>query len=453
MTAFLDGERMKEIFQERLPGFTDGRLTISHCVIDEVRCQTDAKYRRRQRPLLCVSYRLDVSPAEDGQHGEQRLYAEVYADGLSRVRSRELLGGQWCPPRFGAPVVHFPELGAIVWAFPNDPALRHLADVIDPGRVKYYLPYEALPAGLDEPADVTAIRADVLRYKPGTHCAARYEIAWESKDGPRVHSVFGKTFKDDRASDVARQLDVVWQKSLDDPKSFLVARPLGWAAPVNMVWQATLAGQPLLPIVDGGHCEDVLERVGTALAVLHETEPVAGITVDVNDQLIEMQKQIAALSELFPSLQAELDALALRLAAQASVLTPVAETLVHGDFIAKNLLAHDGRIVVCDFDDFVIGDPVQDVARFLVDLHFLEDRDSHWVNLRRRDRDAVNAKAAVVLDAYRSRARWKVSDDDLTWHWQVQLIAKIHYYYKRQHLRPGFERDLQDMLALIERDR
>jgi aminoglycoside phosphotransferase (APT) family kinase protein len=134
---------------------------------------------------------------------------------------------------------------------------------------------------------------------------------------------------------------------------------------------------------------------------------------------------------------------------RGSTLRPLAETLVHGDFIAKNLLLQDGRLVVCDFDDCVLGDPVQDVARFLVDLRFLEDRDSHVVNLRPCDPARVESMAAVFTQAYRARARWPVSDEHLAWHRQVQLIAKIHYYYKRQQFRPGFERDLDDMLALL----
>lgn len=56
--------------------------------------------------------------------------------------------------------------------------------------------------------------------------------------------------------------------------------------------------------------------------------------------------------------------------------------------------------------------------------------------------------AYVRHDAYRSQVRWKVPDDRLKWHSQIQLIAKAHYYYKRQYLQPGFERDLGEMLTL-----
>ena len=287
------------------------------------------------------------------------------------------------------------------------------------------------------------------RYKPETHCAARYEVGWGRETDRQVFTLFGKTFGGERAGDIYRQVDAVWQKSLDEPRSFLIGCPLGYARSVRTVWQASQGGLPLLQVVNGGHCDDVLKDVGTALAILHETEPASALRVGIGDQLAEMQAQVASLIEAFPHVQSTLEPIAKRLRDEASTLRPIAETLVHGDFIAKNLLIHQGRIVVCDFDDFVVGDPVQDIARFLLDLHFLEDRDSHVVNLRERDADRVHSMAKPFTEAYRSRARWKVSEDQLKWHWRVQLIAKIHYYYKRQHLRPGFERDLGAMLALM----
>ena len=44
-------------------------------------------------------------------------------------------------------------------------------------------------------------------------------------------------------------------------------------------------------------CDDVLKDVGTALAILHETEPASALRVGIGDQLAEMQAQVAALIE------------------------------------------------------------------------------------------------------------------------------------------------------------
>src|SRR5262249_32279558 len=158
-------------------------------------------------------------------------------------------------------------------------------------------------------------------------------------------------------------------------ESFIIAGALGYAASVRTVWQSALAGRPLLPVIRRGGCDDVLEAAGTALAILHETHAVGTLRVGIDEQLAEMHAQIRALVEALPDVASTLGPIAARLRDGAHRLTPGPASLVHGDFIAKNLEMREGRLVICDFDDFVVGDPVQDAARFLVDLHFLEDRD------------------------------------------------------------------------------
>jgi hypothetical protein len=447
--VFLDGDRMRAVMEDRLPWWSGGRFVIRNCVVDSVRCNSRLKDRNRRRPLLCVCYRLEVFDTRGQGSTEQFLYAEVHPAAWSRPAAGAGNGSSGIEPRSGRAVVHLPGATAIVWAFPSDPCLRDLPEVMDPDSVKFHLPYDRLPAGLDGPADVRDCRVEVLRYKPETHCAARYRVTWGAAADPQALTLFGKTFAGECAGDVSRQMEAVWRKSLADPHSFRIGTPMGHARSVRTVWQGIVSGASLLTFIAEGDCDGLLREAGAGLAVLHETPPVTTLRVGVADQLAEMQRQIAALIEAFPRVRRILEPIEARLRERGSTLRPLAETLVHGDFIAKNLLLQDGRLVVCDFDDCVLGDPVQDVARFLVDLRFLEDRDSHVVNLRPCDPARVESMAAVFTQAYRARARWPVSDEHLAWHRQVQLIAKIHYYYKRQQFRPGFERDLDDMLALL----
>ena len=438
--AWLDGESIKPVLQDHLPWLSGRGLVIRRCIVDSVRYNSREKDRSRRRPFVCVAYRLDMADALGRSLPRQLLYVEVYP----RPRF-------WEPPAPGpgVTIVRLPELDAIVWQFPNDPQLSHLPEVMDPERVKRYLPYDQLPAGLDGPVHAREVRAEVLRYKPETHCAARYDIAWEGDGSPPVFTLFGKTHATDRAGEIHRQIETVWEKSVAEPESFLIARVLGYAEPVRTIWQETLVGTPLLPVIGRGDCDAVLEATGTALAILHETRAESSVTVGIGDQLREMRTQIGALVEAYPEVLGILGPMAARMHEEAPDAAQVHAAQVHGDFIPKNLDLHEGRLLICDFDDFVIGDPVQDVARFMVDLYFLEDRDSHLVTLRDLDPAAVQAMANVFVDAYRSRAPWEMGEEHLRWHWRVQMLAKIHYYFKRQQLRPGFERDLHEMLALL----
>src|SRR5262249_8974820 len=185
----------------------------------------------------------------------------------------------------------------------------------------------------DGPTDVGDVDVEVLRHKPEAHCAGRYEVVWDGGAVPRVFTLFGKTYVGDRAGEIHRQIEAVWRKSLDEPRSFLIAGALGYARSVRTVWQASLVGLPLLPVISTGGCDDVLRAVGTALAILHETQPVRTLAVGVGDQLAEMQAQVGALVEAFPEAKGALEPIAARLCEEGPALTPVPASLVHGDFI------------------------------------------------------------------------------------------------------------------------
>jgi len=449
LAAFLDGEQVQAILQTHLPWVSAGGFVIRSCAVDSVRYNTRAKDRDQKRPFLCVSYRLGVVDAH-GIRTPRILYAEVHPRREHRAPPPEPADSPVASPVPGRTVVHLPELDATAWTFPYDPRLSHLPEVMDPERIKRYLPYDRLPAGLDGPTDAREVRVEVLRYKPETHCAAQYDVVRDGRVGPPVFTLFGKTYAGSRTAEIHRQIEAIWDKSLAEPGSFLIAGALGHARSVNTIWQESLPGLPLLPVIGRGGCDGVLQAAATALAILHGTRPVTSDTVSIGDLLAELRGQVGALIEAFPAARGKLEPIAERVHEDASTLPLVPASLVHGDFIAKNLLLHESRLVICDFDDFAVGDPLQDVARFLVDLYFLEDRDSHLVTLRRREPGVVRGMARTFTDAYRSRAPWSVSEDHLNWHWRVQMIEKLRHYHMRQHLRPGFERDLDDIVALID---
>ena len=164
--ALLDGERMKAALQRGLPWLSDGRFVIRSCVIDNVRCNSRVKDRARRRPFLCVSYRLDVTDTRSESHAVEILYAEAYPEQLSGPRFRDLIGSSGTSSRSDKDLVHLPDLGAIVWAFPNDPRVSHLPEVMDPDSVKHHLVSDVpvglfLSAGIDSSA-LAAITSGLL---------------------------------------------------------------------------------------------------------------------------------------------------------------------------------------------------------------------------------------------------------------------------------------------------
>src|SRR5438046_10241644 len=73
--TLLDGERMKGILQRRLSWLSHDRFVIRNCVVDNVRFNSRLKDRARQRPLLCLSYRLDGTDTPRHGHAVEIRYA------------------------------------------------------------------------------------------------------------------------------------------------------------------------------------------------------------------------------------------------------------------------------------------------------------------------------------------------------------------------------------------
>jgi aminoglycoside phosphotransferase (APT) family kinase protein len=99
---------------------------------------------------------------------------------------------------------------------------------------------------------------------------------------------------------------------------------------------------------------------------------------------------------------------------------------MYWDFHVNQLLAQDGKVAFFDFDELAVGDPLQDIANFIVDLQF---RDVSTFLAQRM--------AKSLYDSYRSQVKWEVPIDRIRWHATVQFINKAYRNYIQQ--RPDIE--------------
>jgi len=437
---FTNSERMKAVFQQRLPEFSQGKLIITHCKIEYTRYKNFEKERSRKKTSLSVYYHLQVTDTCRQRNGAQIFYAKTYLEGRSEIEFQKARTAQLTPPEFGEALVHLPDLGMIVWAFPNDPALCHLHEVIDPKRVKHYLPYDMLPSGLDGPKDVTDVKVDVIRYKPEVRCITRYKLQWGPSDRPQTLKLYGKTFKHDWGQDIYCRIENLWKRSLENPEGFIVTQPLGYNKIVKTVWQVAMPGVPLINIINRTNYKEFLEYIAKGLAYLHKSDISSPIRMEIKDHLDATREGTGVLMQAFPQFKGSLQSIVLSLEKSAPFLTPIQDRLIHGDFLMKQLVIHEGRIGVFDFDDFAIGDPIQDIANFIMDLHF-QGFDSSLVDLM------VN----TFFSSYRSQVDWEVPVDRLVWHIRVQFMHEAYYFYKRKHLQPGFDDEIQHIISLAQK--
>jgi hypothetical protein len=430
---FTDAAKMRAIFQERLPAFAGGTLLIRRCEVLHVRHRAHLREKYRARSFLGASYRLEVSDPTTHTDGSQIVYAKARLDGASRAESEQAKAGRLSPPRYGDPVVHLPELDAVVWAFPNDPQLPSLAEVTQPPRLVRHLPPAVLPVALASASCPPEIEVDVVHYYPERRCTSRYRLRWGTVEHRETLTLYGKTFRGNTGRRVHRTMTALHHQARVHPDAFAVPRPLAYDDTTATLWQEELPGCPLAAAVD----RTELRRVAAGLARLHRGR-VAGLPVLTIDQhLRSLRDKTEKLAHALPDLAPRLEGLVVDLEATACHLTPVPDRPIHGDFHIRQLLTLEGALALFDFDECAIADPTQDLATFVVDL-----------NLTGLDRAVAADMSSVLLDAYRARVDWPVRGDRLRWHLKLQLLTKAYRSYRR--LAPEMRLECERAVALAE---
>lgn len=425
---FTELDRMKNVLRQQFPEFSEDNLIIKKCKIEHARFQTSH---------LSICYRLRIIDKIRQREGERMLYAKVYPRYQDQMELQNSKISLVPPQRAGEKLVHLPKFDMVVRSFPDDPALLYLPEVIDPKRVKHYLPYNTPPFNASGPEEITDISVEVIQYLPETRCTTRYSLQWGIPDKPRQLTLFGKTFKNDQGGDIYRRMEALWKRSNKEPNSFMVAQPLEYNKKVKTLWQVGLPGVPLVKVISHTNYKVLIEAVAKGLENLHKRNLSTHAKLTTYDRFTKIKKKTLELVQAFPSFADSLLSILGNLEKTESQLTPVTERLIHGDFHINQLLIHKGNISLLDFDDFAVGDPMQDIACFIVDLYFQD-----------LDADLVNLMISTIYYLYRSQVDWEVPFDRLNWHTRVQLLTKAYRSYIR--LRPNLKDRIRHIVTLAQ---
>jgi hypothetical protein len=360
----------------------------------------------------------------------------VFLGGRSREAFQQLTDRGWSNPEPRQAVTHMPDLDMIVWRFPHDPGLPHLHRLMDLQAIGEYVPSEELSRiGMSGTPQVLA--SHVVNYRPEIRCTNRYEVFDPTHNSG--YQLFGKTFRDGEGHSLNGRQEYFWNRSLEDPDAMAVARPLGYAASVNTVWQLGIPGSPLQQILDKSNYQYYLGATAKGLASLHRSG-VAGLVIhSPADHLIEVRKKLVKLSAAIPHLAETCTAMQDHLEETAPSPSAIPFRPIHWDFHIHQLVASKGKVAFCDLDEMVVGDPVQDLANFMVDLHF-----------RNLDKESVRLLAAELCRAYRLQVEWEVPLARLAWHANLQFVNKAYRSYLQ--FAPGFERTVEQIFRLAEEE-
>lgn len=378
----------------------------SHGVIEAVRI---TKAHR------CASLRRDPNPLKfcieaDLRNGETvKLYGKLYRAGASAAAAQ------------GSDALHVPELDLLLWLWPSDPGLSQLAHLLEPTVAQ---PFWGAPA-----ADV-----QMPRHEPERRATLRYTHA----DG-RV--LYAKTFCDTRGQTVYRRFAYMWERSQQDADAPLVARPLQCSVDGRTLWQQAAQGTPLLQLpLSALPSGDWVLPLAHAIATVHAAPiELAGLTPrDREHWLAEVRRRRNKISRVLPELTELADATADAIVHAATHLPAHAPALIHGDFHPDQVWFDGQRIVLFDFDEFALGDPMEDLAEFIVKLP---------------DGASSAQLVALWIGGYAQIAPQHFCRRRLRWHMAVQqlLQASRAFVFQINDWRGEVQRRLERAHALATR--
>ena len=418
LTKLADPSVMTGLLTERLPLLCPDSVTITSCHVQHVR------YSPKKKPeneSLAACYHLGISGKDSQRERQAIFYCKAFRNGRSQNEIDALAQRSTGTEALHAMPRHFRDLDLLVWVFPEDPAIPHLQEVSDPERVMAHLPYAALPKGLDEARGIRSVNLHVVNYRPELRCTTRYELEGGAANRSQHLTIFGKTFRSGEGRDVYARSEYLWNRYSGVDEEVLFPQPLGYTSAVQTLWQLGVEGTPLCSVIGEDNCDAYLKTVAKGLAMVQNSD-LAGLPKwTLAEHLAEADKKIEKLGRAVPSLREELNLLAQLVHRDAPNLSDVPLRPIYWDFHVNQLLAQDGKVAFFDFDELVIGDPLQDIANFIVDLQF---RDVNPLLARRM--------AKSLYDSYRSQVKWEVPIDRIRWHARVQFINKAYRVYIQQ---------------------
>jgi len=437
LDTFTDPDQSKALLQQQLPGFSQGHFIITDCRVGHTEYTWKKKRSGNYKASVSICYHLDVLDSLTKRSETQILYAKYSFGGKNYKKNGGFQNPRISSTCFERSFIHLTDLDMDIWVFPNDPTLSHLPEVIDPEVVKQSLFYDLLPEGIDSPEDIREIKVEVVNYRPEVRCLICCHLLMRKSDRAGTFTLFGKTFRNGRGRNIYYRIQSLWERSLESSESFKIAKPLGYNKTVDLVWQEGLSGTPLKDLINPESYPGLLTSVGKGLANFHKCDLSSPIVFTLEDNLTEIWKKYDKLIYFVPRLREPLEILVQGLEASMADLGPVPQVLIHKDFHIDQLTVNEGRIALFDFDEFAMGDPLQDLSNFIADLFF------HGF-----DKNLVLAMIKRFVHSYRSQVEWDVPSDRLDWHIKVRLITKAYRFYIQQ--RPNLEPLLEKAISLAQ---
>ncbi len=281
------------------------------------------------------------------------------------------------PSHAAGGVIQAPELNAILWAFPFDPAMPHLASCMEDDRVA---------ASLGRPgADLVP---EVVNYNPEIRALIAHR---ESPKGAIV--AYGKAAPSDTSRVIFGIMEHLWRSEARTGRSLDYAQPLAFVSELGLLLQAPAPGRPLGSDRNRGSFLELVRHSALAIADVHQADYREGRARSIADLLRRLDAGRTDLSLTAPQIEPSLRKLIEQIRRRLSRSKGTAPVPSHGDFKYDQFLEHQGRYTLIDFEYFCQAEPALDLGTFCAYLPPSSPRD--W-----REGGAAELLRSAFLTAY-----------------------------------------------------
>ncbi len=402
-----------------VPELADGTLTLADCRV---------KRPRLDHGHWTATYLLTIrEPGQPPHH--VALSGHLYPLGPHPQGAASAGGLSGGVHAFGAPDwrIWLPGLDLELRREMPEATLPALADLTEPARGRRLIE-RAIRAGA--PAyrgiEIAACTPTVLRQHLGR--GGRATIACQLTYPPSVDPggrgwpsrVIAKVYADDNGRHAAAAMRALWSAGLP-PAVVTLAEPLAYLPDLRLLVQGSIPAEQTLDdllraalradndsaLAQGdAQADAAVERTAAALAALHSSGVGRGPRVTVEHELDGLAALSGRLAELVPELDGAADALLgwARALATRAPADPAVPT--HRSFHPGQVLLHQGRVGIIDFDDLCQAEPALDVAQFRATTKYL----ALAVPRPRTRSDAATASEDVTTRLGRLAAASQVCD-------------------------------------------
>ncbi len=403
---------MQKVLQNTMPGFVEGRYSIQRIEV------TDCDYKPGRKCTL--SYLLHVSEVETGKSGQQIFVGTIAAEDTLTQRYERLQQTLSAATAFGPALHLLPEHNMLLWGFPNDPKIKHLATLVDAERLRALL-QEHWPA-LNLPAKfiLREVQTRVIKYAAQTRCTLRHVLFLETEDGSERSELvlYSKIFSSKTSvKPLFRKLQSLWQAPVCQSGALLIPEPLLCDAKLNLFFQRGLQGRNVDQLLPNLDLPAVAAKSGAMLAQFQQSTFERLEARAAEHELYECEKILVRLAESAPEHLSRAQTIDAALRTKFSQLPRVANTPLHGAFRLTQLLLVEDRLALIDFDDLVQGNPISEVGGFIAYLLYLPLK---GLSTEEQARAAV----AAFCNAYRAHATWGLPHDVLQWYSAAYLFSR-----------------------------